>query len=330
MGWTRPKVPDSCNVDMLLPSLFSGPRHAMETQYLPALSGSTMTKPVRLLVVEGNVREAREAYRSGIGVTPAESYARTVMSLAPDALCDIAMPADEGANLPDPAGLESYDGIFLTGSALHIYQVAPPVTRQIELMRAIYRSGTPCFGSCWGIQMGSVAAGGSVIANPAGREVGFARRITPTAEGLSHPLLAGRPPSFDAPAIHLDAVALPPGDISVLASNAMTPVQAAEIRHEGGVFWGVQYHPEFSLGEVASILQRMRDTLIAEGFRRDRADVLRHCEEMEALDVDPTRSDLAWAHGLDAEVLEPMRRLTEIRNFLKHRVRPEISARGRG
>ena len=34
------------------------------------------------------------------------------------------------------------------------------VTRQIELMRAVYAAGVPCFGSCWGIQVGAAAAGG--------------------------------------------------------------------------------------------------------------------------------------------------------------------------
>jgi GMP synthase (glutamine-hydrolysing) len=288
-----------------------------------------MIQSLRLLVVEGNEREARERHRRDFGLTPGESYSEAVRSLSPAAICDIALPADEGANLPDPSGLESYDGIFLTGSALHIYQIAPPVTRQIELMRAIYASGTPCFGSCWGIQVGAVAAGGTVTANPSGREIGFARKITPTDAGRAHPLLAGRPASFDAPAIHLDAVAQPPGDVTVLAANAMTPMQAAEIRHDGGVFWGVQYHPEFSLTETAAILMRMSDALIAEGFRRTPDDVARYCDDLQALDADAGRSDLRWAHGLDAEVLEPARRLTEIGNFLKFRVEPTVSSRGR-
>ena len=31
---------------------------------------------------------------------------------------------------------------------------------EIELMRAVYASGTPAFGSCWGVQVGAVAARG--------------------------------------------------------------------------------------------------------------------------------------------------------------------------
>ena len=127
------------------------------------------------------------------GTTMGEAYAAEVAAIAPDSIADICLPADEGANLPDGAGLQSYDGIFLTGSHLHIYEIEPAVTRQIELMRAIYASGTPCFGSCWGIQIGAVAAGGTVTANPKGREVGFARRITPERGRADASAAAGPP-----------------------------------------------------------------------------------------------------------------------------------------
>ena len=254
-----------------------------------------------------------------------------IAAIAPGAVTDICLPADEGANLPDGAGLQSYDGIVLTGSSLHIYQIEPAVTRQIELMRAIYASGTPCFGSCWGIQMGAVAAGGTVIANPRGREVGFARRIV-HKRGRPEPSAAGRPArrlrcarrSISTPS------PLPPDDTTILASNAYSEVQAAEIRHEGGVFWGVQYHPEFPLRQVASILERMMPILIEEGFRARRGRRRRPGSPICARSTPSRRaSDLAWAHGLDAEVLDDARRVTELRNFLDHRVQPQASARSR-
>lgn len=288
-----------------------------------------VSRPLRLLVVDGNTREQRESHAAGYGSQPGEAYADVVRSIARESITDICLPADAGANLPDGAGLSSYDGIFLTGSALHIYNLEPSVTRQIELMRAIYASGTPSFGSCWGIQMGAVAAGGTVVANPRGREIGVARKITLTEAGRSHPLLAGRPLSFDAPAIHLDTIALPPADTTVLASNAYSAVHAAEIRHDGGTFWGVQYHPEFPLGQVASILGRMVPALIAEGFRKDEAAAQSWLADLYALDAEPTRHDLAWAHGLDEEVLDSERRVTELRNFIAHRVKPHMSMRAR-
>ena len=124
---------------------------------------------LRLLVVEGNTRDARERHLATFGKICAQSYADTLAALAPGAICDICMPADEGANLPDSAGLESYDGIALTGSALNIYDGGPAIARQLELARAVFASHTPFFGSCWGLQIASVATGGDVVKNPRGR-----------------------------------------------------------------------------------------------------------------------------------------------------------------
>jgi GMP synthase (glutamine-hydrolysing) len=223
---------------------------------------------LRFLVVEGNTRGARQAHKEAYGLTLSESYAEVIHGIDDDSVCDIAFPTDEGANLPDAAGLESYDGIVLTGSHLNIYDRTPDILRQIDLMRAVYASRTPSFGSCWGLQVAAVAADGDVRPNPLGREVGIARKLTATEAGRTHPLLEGRPAAYDAPAIHLDVVTALPGDCTVLASNAISPVQAAEIRQDGGVFWGVQYHPEFSLGELAAILSRRTDILVREGFCR--------------------------------------------------------------
>jgi GMP synthase (glutamine-hydrolysing) len=165
--------------------------------------------------------------------------------------------------------------------------------------------------------------------NPLGREVGIARKLSATEAGRGHPLLEGRPTAYDAPAIHLDMVTALPDDCTVLASNAISPVQAAEIRQDGGVFWGVQYHPEFSISELAAILSRRTDILVKEGFCRTTDEAIAYTQELIALDKDPSRFDLAWRHGIDAEVLDPHRRTREICNFIEHRVKTGKSARVR-
>jgi GMP synthase (glutamine-hydrolysing) len=292
-------------------------------------AGEVFMGGLRVLVVEGNARPARERHAEAYGLTPAQSYAAVLQEIEPAILCDIALPADAGANLPDAAGLESYDGVVLTGSALNIYDATPEVMRQVELMRSVYASGTPAFGSCWGLQVGTVAAGGDVRKNALGREVGFARNIAPTDAGRAHPMLAGRPAAYDAPAIHLDIVTEPPGECVVLAANRMAGIQAAEIRVNGGRLWGVQYHPEFSLAEIAAILDRRRQVLVDEGFCQTLDDAAAYAADLKSLHDDPSRRDLAWRHGLDEEVLDPVRRTAEIRNFIEHRVKPAKSRRGR-
>ena len=166
--------------------------------------------------------------------------------------------------------------------------------------------------------------------NPRGREAAFARRIVRTEGGQGHALLAGRPAAFDALAIHADEVeALPEGG-TALATNAVTAVQAAEIRFGPGTFWGVQYHPELSLAEIAAALERQADALLADGIAASREAIGHHAGLIRSLDGEPGRRDLAWRLGIDSEVTEPDRRRTELRNFLSALVLPTRSARGRG
>jgi len=225
-------------------------------------------------------------------------------------------PGDRNAELPDKAGLQGYDAVFVTGSPLHLYQDTPETRREVEFMRAVFAAGTPGFGSCAGLQVAVVAAGGSVRPSVNGREAGFARRIVPTGAGQKHPLLAGRPISFDAPAFHSDEVETLPDQSQLLASNAITQVQAAEIRYEAGVFWGVQYHPELDLYEVAGALRRQSDELVKEGLAANHEALEEHARLVEKLHHDPERRDLAWRLGLDEQVTSTDCRLAELRNFI--------------
>ena len=214
----------------------------------------------------------------------------------PDAICQIGFPADEGAGLPSAAGLEAYDGVFITGSALNLYDGGAAITRQIDLARAVFASRTPLFGSCWGLQVATAAAGGEVLRNPKGREIGVARNIWPTAAGRAHPLLAGRRAAYDAICSHLDIVTPAPGAL-VLAANATSAIQAAEIGWEGGTFWGVQYHPEYSLREIAAIVARRAGDLTREGFFPDERSALAYVEDLRVLDAAPDRRDVAGGWG---------------------------------
>ena len=284
--------------------------------------------PLHLLVLEGNVAAQAARVAAMTGATPAQGYAAVLRALAPGAQVDIATPAEPGAALP--GALADYDGIAITGSALNVYDATPEITAQVELARAVFRAGVPFFGSCWGLQVAAVAAGGVVCANPRGREVAFARGIWLTAEGAGHLLHAGRPPCFEAPAIHLDEVETRPAGMTVTASNAISAVQAAEIRFENGVFWGVQYHPEYDFSDLSAMLVRYRPVLIAEGWAQDDTAVDRLVAEVDALEADSGRRDIAWHWGLGPSVTGKAARRTEIANWLTYQVRPFAARRGRG
>jgi len=167
-----------------------------------------------------------------------------------------------------------------------------------------------------GLQVATVAAGGSVRPNARRLEAASARRITPTEAGRARPLLADRPACYDVPAIHTDEVeALPPG-ATLLAGNRVTAVPAAEIRFDGGVFWGVQYHPEIGLDEVAGALRRQAGGLVEAELARAEDAVGTYARRIGALHREPGRRDLAWRLGLDEKVTDERLRRSELRNFI--------------
>ena len=101
------------------------------------------------------------------GATPGASYAAILRSIGPDVAVDICTPADARATTPQP--LDAYDGVAITGSSLNIYKREIESLRQIDFIREIFSRGIPMFGSCWGLQLATVAAGGEVGLNPLGK-----------------------------------------------------------------------------------------------------------------------------------------------------------------
>ena len=284
----------------------------------------------RLLVIEGNSPQTMAEHVAVGGVPASKGYSDLLREVLPRAMVDICYPGDPIAVLPEGESLEGYDGIAITGSGLHIYNAGPEVVRQVDLVRAALSTGTPVFGSCWGLQVITAAAGGSVRKNPKGREIGFGRGIRLTEAGRKHPMYVGKLDVFNAPTVHLDEVeTLPPG-ATVLATNAMSEVQSAEIRTNGSVAWAVQYHPEYPLREVAAIVRRIGTRLIEEGFFADAADIKAFSQDLDTLDRDPDCMRLAWRHGISKNILDKKLRVSEVANWVEFQVLPTRVKRGRG
>lgn len=271
----------------------------------------------RLLVAESETREQRAKRRADVGQSEGESFVSVVRDLAPGAAIDRIAPLDADEAVLSAEAIRDYDAVFVTGSPVHAYDDTPEVQRQIAFMRAVFASGVPGFGSCAGLQLAVVAAGGRVRQMPERKEVGIARRLTATEAGRGHPMLAGRPPSWDALTIHFDEVeALPEGAV-LLAGNGRSDVHAAEIRCGAGVFWGVQYHPELSPGEIGAALRRQAESLVEEGLVTGVDIVADRAALFERLQDDPDGREVRWLLGVDEEVALAENRRRELSNFLR-------------
>jgi GMP synthase (glutamine-hydrolysing) len=282
------------------------------------------------LVIEGNSPQTMAEHVAAGGVPASQGYARLLSEILPAAAVDVCYPGDPAAVLPPGEALQGFDGIAITGSALHVYAGTPAVMRQVELVRAALESGTPLFGSCWGLQVITAAAGGSVRKNPRGREIGFGRGIRLTDAGRKHPMYVGKVEVFNAPTVHLDEVETVAPGTTVLAANAISQVQSVEVRTARSIAWGVQYHPEYPLSELAAIVRRIGTRLIAEGFFADEPDMISFSQDLDALHRDPACKRLAWRHGVSGNVLDPKLRTGEIANWIEFQVLPTRAKRGRG
>jgi len=281
-----------------------------------------MRDALRFLVVDGYAKAGREDLQAGGASTAGDLYSRMLSDHAPGCEIDVVYPADSAAALSNGAGLDQYDGVAWTGSSLTVFADEPQVTRQIDFARAAFDAGVPAFGSCWAAQIAVVAAGGVVARHPEGREMFLARKIGLTPEGRGHLLYQGKKSIFDAYISHDDEIThLPPG-ATLLAGGDYTRVQAVSVVRNKGVFWGLQYHPEYDLHEMARLIYCRKDKLRKLGFFQDGDAAQAHVDQLESLFQDPGRKDIAWKLGIDDDIINKDVRQAEVKNWIEHLVIP--------
>ena len=168
---------------------------------------------LRFLIIDGYPKPSRDQFDE-VGMTKAgELYAKLLLQHMPNAKYDIFYSSDPGVVLPKGKELDKYDGVLWPGCNLTVYHDHDErVTKMVDLCKDSYEVGVPQFGSCWAAQIAAYAAGGEVKPNPKGREMGLARKVFLTEEGLNHPMYEGKPPVFDGFISHYDEITkLPEG-----------------------------------------------------------------------------------------------------------------------
>jgi GMP synthase (glutamine-hydrolysing) len=285
----------------------------------------TIDLPLSLCIINGYPKRSRDTLDASQVTQAHDLYLNFLRDYLPNATFEVLYVADLEVGLPLGTGLTSYDGYIWTGSNLTLYHDVPEVTRQIELSRAIYEAGVPQFGSCWGAQMAAMAAGGEVKAHPRGREWAIARNIRLSDEGKAHPMYTGKVDTFDGFIMHLDEVTRIPTGGTLLACNDHSQVQALVVKHPGGgEFWATQYHPEFTLYEMARLLSARKAALTKEGFFNEEEEVEALVAKMTTLSQQPDNDTLRTELKVGDDILSNNIRQAEVHNWLKYLVIPSM------
>lgn len=157
-------------------------------------------------------------------------------------------------------------GIIVTGSPLSVTEQAPWMSQLGEDLLRLGAQGTQVLGVCFGHQLLARAAGGNVVVNPEGREIGTVR-VQLTGAGRRDPLFAwAGAGEIEVHATHCDAVDPLPPSATLLASNENCAAQAFRLSE---TLAGVQFHPELWAEAMRDLILSRRDALASEGRDTD-------------------------------------------------------------
>jgi GMP synthase (glutamine-hydrolysing) len=282
-----------------------------------------MSKSARFLIVDGYPKESRDQFRK-VGMRLAwELYRDMLLAHLPEAEYDLWLSSDPGAESPTDEALEGYAGILWPGCNLTVYHDDDPrVIAHLDLVNRAFEAGVPGFGTCWGIQVAVVAAGGEVGPHPHGREMGIGRKIRLTEAGRAHAMYDGKVSVFDGFVSHDDEVKKLPPDATLLAGNDWSEVHAVSVTHKRGAFWGLQYHPEYDVHEMARLIVARETRLVKQGFFAGHDDLVQYVDKLEALHEQPDSKFLRWQLGIDDTILETPIRQREFINWIDKLVLP--------
>jgi GMP synthase (glutamine-hydrolysing) len=157
----------------------------------------------------------------------------------------------EGGDPPRP--VEAYDAVLVYGGAMNVDQEGEHswLVREDEVVRGLVERGVPTLGVCLGGQLLAKAAGAQVGPSPE-PEFGFTR--VELSEGAADDALFGSlPREFDVWNAHGYAFHVPEDGVEL----ARSPVCSQAFRL-GDSAWGVQFHPEIRVDQVAHWLREDR------------------------------------------------------------------------
>jgi GMP synthase (glutamine-hydrolysing) len=169
-----------------------------------------------------------------------------------------------------PPAADDYDAVFVFGGHMNVDDEGEHrwLPGEDELVRRLVACGVPLLGVCLGGQVLAKAAGAHVGPSPE-RESGFVR-VTLTDAAEDDPVFGSLPREFDAFTLHEYAFHVPDGAVELARSSVCS--QAFRL---GESAWGVQFHPEVRVEQVAQWVRGNADVpngdeIVAE--LRDRID----------------------------------------------------------
>ena len=235
----------------------------------------------KILLVEGNLREANQEFTDNGIKTHTESLRESIDYFTKDLLIDSVNPSSDKNILDIVKDLNKYDGLIWGGSSLNIYSDTVEIRRQLEFMKECQKKIKNILAICWGMQVAVTAAGGVVKKGQNGSHRGIAHEININEHGLNHPLYKDKNKIFNTPAFNYDEVATLPNKATLLSSNKINNVMGLNFEFEAANIWGIQYHPEITYEKMITLINFRKENLINNKSFNDENDLNAHIKIIE-------------------------------------------------
>ena len=245
----------------------------------------------KILLVEGNLREANQEFTDNGIKTHTESLRESIDYFTKDLEIDSVNPSSDKNIFDTVKDLNKYDGLIWGGSSLNIYSDTFEIRRQIEFMKECQKKVKNILAICWGMQVAVTAAGGVVKKGQNGSHRGIAHEININENGLRHPLYKDKNQFFNTPAFNYDEVVTLPNNATLLSSNKINNVMGIDFKSHLANIWGIQYHPEITYEKMIILINFRKDRLLENKSFNDENDLNSHIKIIED-EIKITNKDL--------------------------------------
>ena len=245
----------------------------------------------KVLLVEGNLREANQEFTDNSIKTHTESLRESIDYFTNNLEIDSVNPSSDKDIFDKVKDLNKYDGLIWGGSSLNIYSDTVEIRRQLEFMKECQKKVQNILAICWGMQVAVTAAGGTVEKGQSGSHRGIAHEININENGLKHPLYKDKDKIFNTPAFNYDEVVTLPPNATLLSSNKVNKVMGLNFKSEIANVWGIQYHPEITYEKMITLINFRKENLINNKSFNDENDLNSHIKIIED-EIKITNKDL--------------------------------------
>ena len=245
---------------------------------------------LNVLIVEGNNPKDSEVFVRAAKASCSENLKNIILKFEPTSNVTIINPANDNETNKALENMDQYNGIIFTGGAMRLNDMTDEIKKHINFASNCFKYDKKILAICWGLQVCSTAAGGSVEPAKNGAHIGIATDVIINKEGQNNLIYKNKNTTFTSPAFNYDEVCQIPEGATLLSSDKINRVMAIHFKPGKSEVWGLQYHPDYEYHQMISLANARKDRIIKNKQFKDENDFENHMnyikEEDKKLDFE--------------------------------------------